>query len=71
MFVCRLHISSLSFAVVYFAFACAPYSDFFKGFVVVFQAFCTVVVSDILLYIFRFSEVPILFVIHRYYTHMI
>ena len=41
VFVCLLHISSLGFAVVYFALACTPYSDFFRGFVVAFQAFFT------------------------------
>ena len=41
VFACLLHISSLGFAVVYFAFACAPYSNFFGGFVVAFQVFFT------------------------------
>ena len=43
MYACLLHISSLSFAVVYFALGCAPCSDFFKVFVVAFLAFFTVV----------------------------
>ena len=43
MFAYLLHISSLSFAVVYFALGCAPCSDFFKVFVVALLAFFTVV----------------------------
>ena len=43
MLVCLLHISCLGFAVVYFAIGCAPYSGFFRGFVVAFLAFFTVV----------------------------
>ena len=39
VFVCLLHISSLGFAVVYFALACAPCSGFFRGFLAAFLAF--------------------------------
>ena len=46
VFVCLLHISSLGFAVVHFALACAPYSGFFRSFVVAFLAFFTVLFSS-------------------------
>ena len=51
--------------MVYFALGCAPYSGFFRDFVVAFLAFFTVVFDKTMLL------VPILLVIHLYYTQMV
>ena len=56
VFVCLLHISSLGFAVVYFAFACAPQSGDFRGFVVAFLAFFTVVFKTFCCRFFVFQQ---------------
>ena len=55
-FACLLHISSLGFAVVYFAFACAPYSNFFGGFVVAFQVFFYKALRHSVVYFLYFSS---------------
>ena len=65
VFVCLLHISSLGFALV------APYSDFFRGFVVAFQAFYSSFLRCFVVDFLYFSSSNIICYTHRYYTHMV
>ena len=66
-----LHISSLGFAVIYFELACTPYNGFFQSFCSSISGIFHISFYDILLQIFCISVVPILFVIHMYYTQMV